>query len=166
MSERIMKNFAIEYDGNTYWRSRSVAVAGFIFAYDHEICSWRVLANLRGKGCPNEVGKWSVPCGYLDFNEDGQMAIAREVREETGITLPFQIFQQNAIHFETERDQNVTIQYVAILNAIDMNITSKYSEPNEVDDIKWVSLEDLANYDWAFNHYNRIFEFAKLYKIV
>jgi len=41
MSERIMKNFPIEHDGNTYWRSRSVAVVGFVF-------------------CKNEDGVWCV----------------------------------------------------------------------------------------------------------
>ena len=68
-------------DGRTVWLSRSCAVVGII-AVDN-----KVLMVKRGLGCPDEVGKWVLPCGYLDYDETLQDAIIREVYEETGFNL-------------------------------------------------------------------------------
>jgi ADP-ribose pyrophosphatase YjhB (NUDIX family) len=34
-----------------------------------------------------EVGKWSIPAGYLDYGEDPEITAAREVLEETGLRV-------------------------------------------------------------------------------
>lgn len=58
----------------------SVAVGAFIFDRDG-----RVLLVERGK--PPAEGQWSVPGGTLEMNETLAQAVAREVREETGLTV-------------------------------------------------------------------------------
>ena len=70
MGERKMYNFPFVEDGQTYWRSRSCTTVGYVFCADKEgyLC---VLANQRGPGAPTNVGKWNVPCGYIDFAEAG-----------------------------------------------------------------------------------------------
>ena len=30
-------------------------------------------------------GRWCIPCGYLEYDEDVHLAVAREMREETGL---------------------------------------------------------------------------------
>ncbi|HEY4176999.1 MAG TPA: NUDIX hydrolase [Kofleriaceae bacterium] len=57
-----------------------VAVAGIVF--DPE---GRVL--LVERGTPPGVGLWSVPGGKLEGNETLAQAVAREVREETGLIV-------------------------------------------------------------------------------
>ena len=63
-----MKNFPIKVQedtiingenmkGKTFWVSRSCAVAVFVFANIKGI--WYVLANQRGKGCPDYQGYWN-----------------------------------------------------------------------------------------------------------
>lgn len=68
-------------DGRTVWLSRSSAVVG-LFVIDN-----RVLMVKRGPGCPDEVGKWVLPCGYLDRNETLLEGMIRETYEETGFNL-------------------------------------------------------------------------------
>jgi len=57
-----------------------VAVGAFVF--DRE---GRVLLVERGK--PPGEGLWTVPGGRLERNETLAQAVAREVREETGLTV-------------------------------------------------------------------------------
>ncbi len=68
-------------DGRKFWISRSAAVVGVIAIDGH------VLMVKRGDGCSDEVGKWVLPCGYVDWDENLKEAIWREVKEETGLNL-------------------------------------------------------------------------------
>lgn len=63
------------------WLSRSLAVVGVILINN------KILMVKRGPGCPDEIGKWVLPCGYLDENETLKEAMYRETYEETGINL-------------------------------------------------------------------------------
>ena len=79
-----MKNFPV-IDKNTereYWISRSIAVVVFVFAKD-VFGETYILAEQRGKGTPDPeyVGKYCVPCGYLDFDETCAQAAQRELIE-------------------------------------------------------------------------------------
>lgn len=71
----------IQETGAKAWLSRSCAVVGLI-----EIDN-KFLMVKRGPKCPDEVGKWVLPCGYVDWNENLTMAMYRETYEETGINL-------------------------------------------------------------------------------
>jgi 8-oxo-dGTP diphosphatase len=57
-----------------------VAVGAFVF--DRE---GRILLVERGR--PPGVGLWTVPGGKLEMNETLAQAVAREVREETGLVV-------------------------------------------------------------------------------
>ena len=58
----------------------SVAVGAFVFD-----ATERVLLVERGR--PPGVGQWTVPGGKLEPGETLAQAVAREVREETGLTV-------------------------------------------------------------------------------
>lgn len=148
-----MKNFEFEHDGKKYWYSRSVAVLGMVIGID-ENKQLYVLANKRGKNTPDYQGCWCMPCGYLDFGETTEEAIARETFEETGVKLDVNEFYLHSIDSIPEDRQNVTIRYKT-KNPIDIDkykLTSENSEEREVDDIKWIRLTDINKYKWAFNH--------------
>ena len=65
----------------TTWLSRSAAVVSII-AIDSV-----VLMVKRGPGCPDAVGKWVLPCGYVDWDENLTNAAIREIYEETGVNI-------------------------------------------------------------------------------
>ena len=63
----------------------------------------------------------------------------------------------NVIHVETDPTEcnngNVTIRHTAFLGKIIPHyVTKKGGEINEVDDVKWIPIDDIDNYKWAFNH--------------
>ena len=154
-----MKNFPIidKNTGREYWISRSVAVLGIVIGTDIYGTKY-ILAEQRGIGTPDPeyVGKWCMPCGYLDFDETCKQAIAREVVEETGVDIPsesFELIEINDIPSSDKR-QNITFRFKTELKGYisDYELTNKFSEINEVMNIKWIDLREVNNYKWAFNH--------------
>lgn len=157
-----MNNFPVNIDGKEYWISRSVATVGFIFTEDN---GFRVLAVKRGKGCPDEVGKWCCPCGYLEWDETLRDCCAREIKEETNLTVNRQkLFFWSINDDPKEAHQNITIRYVSFSKGYaGQTLTAAYSEPDEVDDIKWIGFDELGNYDWVFGHLDLILNCIQAY---
>ena len=152
-----MQNFPIEYDGQTYWRSRSVAVVGLTFCKNPE-GEWCVLAEQRGPGAPNCQTLWCAVCGYLDFNETGQEGVARETFEETGIVLKPEQFTLETVAFSSNGEQNVSIIYSCVLNGnkctTDYKLSNEHNELDETMNLRWVPLSRMYDfeYEWAFGH--------------
>lgn len=147
-----------EYKGKTLWSGCYTAVAAFIFNFENGV--WYVLANKRGSGTPDFQGYWNCPCGFLEDYESGEMACAREVREECGYDIP-----PNMFHFcgtvdtrpEHRNNGNITLRYICYLDesSIDSmwtDVRPKGGEENEVADVDWIPLDGLDEYDWAFGH--------------
>ena len=164
-----MKNFPV-IDKNTereYWISRSIAVVVFVFAKD-VFGETYILAEQRGKGTPDPeyVGKYCVPCGYLDFDETCAQAAQRELIEETGLNFPIKDFKLVSINDipESDKRQNVTFRYVINSNVPIEDLcklfTTKNSEKDEVESIKFIKLSNIDNYEWAFNHQKLIKEIS------
>ena len=163
-----MKNYCIiDNEGREHWISRSIAVVVFVFAKDIYGDSY-ILAEQRGTGTPDPeyVGKYCVPCGYLDYDETIVQAAQRELMEETGLNLPtsdFKLLNFNDIP-ESDKRQNVTFRYIVNLDVpiedLSKLFTTKNSEKNEVESIKFISLTNINNYEWAFNHQELIKEIS------
>lgn len=148
------KNFPFVFFGKEFWYSRSVAVVLFVFAFDKNGKKY-VLANQRGKGTPDFQLKWNVPCGYLDFNESGEEAALRETFEETNVNVPKEKIEFLTVNTSPDENrQNVSIRYKAILdeNIEDIKLSDVNSEKNEINDIKWIPIDEIDNYEWAFKH--------------
>lgn len=155
-----MKNFEFKYKGKSYWYSRSVAVLGMVIGKDTNGNKY-ILANQRGENTPDFQGYWCMPCGYLDFNETTEQAVAREVFEETGVKLPCDYFLLHSIDSIPEERQNITIRYM-FAPQVDIHkykLTAKYSEHKEVDNIQWIPLDKIDDYQWAFNHKELIYQY-------
>jgi ADP-ribose pyrophosphatase YjhB (NUDIX family) len=152
-----MKNFQItaKEDGRKYWIGRSIAVSGFIFKINQKGIPL-ILANKRGVGLSNHVGLWNCPCGYLDWDESGSQAMVREVFEECNLN----VIEEALVLFDVESNpsvynQNVSLRYLAVIPESDD--TERISigttgEKDEVSEVKWIPLEEVENYQWAFNH--------------
>jgi len=161
-------------DGREVWLSRSCAVVAGIFldVFSSPFSfSRNVLLVQRGPGCPDNVGKWCMPCGYLDNNETLAEAAIREVYEETGLYLPDlpgfnrcsmagegqPVFvnstpsteQQNVSHFFTMKISVTSLDRPPVLDI------TKTKNPGEVSNLLWVPIQDIPLYDMAFNHTER-----------
>lgn len=147
----------------TLYDGRYCAVVGFFFGVvEGKLC---ILANKRGKGTPDYQGYWNCPCGYLERGENSIQGVIRETQEECGVRVdPDKV---RIIHVETEPEKcengNVTIHHYAFLGkqvrilpiCLDNIITS---EPEEVEIAKWVPVDKIDDYKWAFGHLERIKE--------
>ena len=165
-----MKNFPIKVNddiiidnenmkGKTFWVSRSCAVAVFVFADIYG--EWYIAANKRGSGCPDFVGYWNCPCGYVDYGETTKQAAKREFFEEMGFApenLKFINYNDNP----SDNKQNITFRFAEVLTRYALpSLDSGYSEPDEVEEVKWIPLKDIGKYTWAFGHDKLIFELFK-----
>ena len=143
--------------GEVEWVARNIAALVMVIGSDKNHKSY-ILANKRGPKTPDPEfrGCWCMPCGYLDYNETIKEAATREVFEETGVKLN----PKNLILFyindnpEEDKRQNVTFRYRYTIKEYieDIKLTSKNSEDKEVSDIKWIPIDEINKYKWAFNH--------------
>lgn len=141
-------------DGKTYWISRSVAVLAIVLAKTPD--GWKILVNRRGDGTPDYQGYWNIPCGYVDFGETCEEAASREIFEECGVKIDSHAFRLFAVESDpmTSNKQNITIRYITYMPSefVSTALSASNSEYHEVDDIRWVNLNDINDYEWAFNH--------------
>lgn len=142
-----------EHAGKTLWSGRYCAVAGFVFRRIEGI--WCVLANKRGSGTPDYQGCWNAVCGFLEANEDAKHGCSREIFEETGYEIKPEKFLEVYTHTDpfTCNNGNVTIRHIAIVfeNEIQRKVPEG-GEQNEVDEVKWIAVDQIFNYKWAFDH--------------
>lgn len=154
-NKKTLNNFPFTWKGKNFWYSRSCASVLFAFCKNKE-GKWCVLANKRGEGTPDFQGYWNAICGYLDFNESGEECAVRECYEETGLKIdPSSVLLDsvNTNPIESNK-QNVVLRYYVILDGIidDYKTSTDHMEKNEVAEIKWVEVDKLDEYKWAFNH--------------
>lgn len=145
------------------WLSPSIAIVTFVFLKSSEGNIY-VLATRRGIGCPDNKGKWNCQCGYLDFGESTTEAAIREVLEETGIALrKDEITDWKWIDVPDENG-NIVHRFYAVLEGWpdEYPTNENYSEQDEVEDIAWIPLDDVHNYQWAFGHETAIQEALQL----
>lgn len=137
----------------TVFSGRFCAVSGFIYAIVNG--KYSILANLRGPGTPDYQGCWNAVCGFLERYENSKEGIAREILEECGFQIDLDDLK--VIHVETEPEEcnngNVTIRHRTFLGKIIPHYVEREGgEENEVDNIKWIPIDEIDNYKWAFNH--------------
>lgn len=107
----------------------TVAVGAFVFDRDG-----RVL--LVERGTPPAEGLWSVPGGKLEPGETLAQAVAREVREETGLVV-----EVGALACVVER-MSEGYHYV-ILDYLAHVIGGELAPASDVRAVRWVTGDDL-----------------------
>lgn len=151
-----MKNFQItaKEDDKQYWISRSCAVVAIVIRQCENGDGYEVLVNKRGPGTPDYQGYWNLPCGYIDWDECGEVAASREVNEETNYVIPTnQWTLMSADTNPRSNRQNITLRYFHFVQFPPLEISENNNgEENEVDDVKWINLDNLNDYQFAFDH--------------
>ena len=155
-----MKNFPVNVDGKEYWISRSNAVVGIIYKYEND--EFHILANKRGKGCPDYVGKWNIPCGYVDYDENILHAVSREIFEETGLNVPEKDWSLWVVNSDpSDEKQTISFRFYTSFWNYYGDLTNEHSEPDEVEEIKWIPFSQIENYEWAFNQLDVLLDFRE-----
>lgn len=156
-----MKNFEFEHEGQKLWYSRSVVVSLYLYTRD-EKGALRILANRRGHLNEVKPNYWNVPGGYLDFDENDLECAERECFEETGVkvnlTRPCESDYCTSLlhHVDTNPTghQNVTIVLTSFIPwniAKQYTLTNAHAEPNEVDEVAWLRMDEVNNRSWIRN---------------
>lgn len=148
-----------EGDPKILYDGRFCAVSGFIFAVVNG--KYSVLANKRGEGTPDYQGFWNCPCGYLERFENSKEGIAREIYEECGYRIDLDKLRIKYVETEPEKcnNGNVTIRHIAFIGKeyqFDTFKVGEGGEDNEVDNVRWIPVDDIDCFEWAFNHYETI----------
>lgn len=158
------EHFVKDSDGDRHiWESRSVAIVGVVFAkFKGDIY---VLMEKRSQKM-DQPGKWCLPCGYIDWDENGWQCLTREIYEETSLWLPKYdqyLVSRNKrkpffINTEiSENRQNVALIYGMVFDFKEIlpQEVFSYKDP-EIDEIIWVKLNDINRLSVAFDHDKRI----------
>jgi len=89
--------------------------------------------------------KWELPSGKVEFGEDPNQSLIREIKEETGLEIK-DFFPLKCTHYTIEKPDKKrhTIHIIYIINIPEVkNIILT----NEHDDYKWVNINDLKQLD-------------------
>ena len=148
--------------GQIVFDSRSIAILAVVVARSRA-GTFHVLAGLRGPAV-DQSDRWCLVCGYLDWNEDLQGALRREVWEESGLdltaleaagaaTIPAQpVFLQSD---PRAHRQNLTAHFPVEIHVDELPTPSgANAEPGEVEQVAWLPLPAGAVREkaWAFEH--------------
>ncbi|NJN29937.1 MAG: NUDIX hydrolase [Synechococcales cyanobacterium RM1_1_8] len=169
------QNRCITVEGEEVWISRSVTVLPvLIFVLDglgNALASGNLaLSNAyvplgqRGLDLPDEVGKWGLPGGYLDYDETAGEAVQREIWEELGLNIPAlqaahrfigQLDQPYFVSSQPLRRQNVTLRF-PLLFVLGPGERLPQLDPQvgkgEVEQARWFGLAEALAMDLAFGH--------------
>lgn len=114
----------------------NVAVKGLIF------CDGKFLIMQRSDKSRGEFYYWELPGGRMEFGENPEEALKREVKEETGLQVEL-ISPLNVWTFFREvNTQTVGINFLCIAGVQDVQLSYEHI------DFRWVEEVDMLNYDF------------------
>jgi len=102
---------------------------------------------IQRKNPPFE-GLWALPGGFVDMDETPEMAVLRELKEETGIdNIQLKQFHTYGAIDRDPRHRTISIVFFGnIINSSEFQPVGN----DDASDAKWISLEALP--DLAFDH--------------
>lgn len=161
-------NFSFRYKGKKYWFSRTVGISHAVFA-KNEDGNWCVLAKKRGHGNHTFPHLWTLPCVYIEFNQTGEQAAQKETYESANVFIRIKdIIFFKALTSPSVNKQNVELQYYTIVEGRGVEVMTPilaHTEKKITEEVKWISLDTIQHYNWAFNHDEVILDMIKTLKI-
>jgi len=145
------------------------------YTYEHEMAGntatmvlfseWtdEVLLGLREKNSDAFPNTWSLPGGYLMVGTERLInAARRETLEETGLDIEesrWTLFYNDDVPCTDPRyDQVINLCYVADVTGEEYKAAKA---DDDLDEVKWVKLEEALEYDLAFAHNTILEEFCE-----
>lgn len=101
----------------------------------------KILLVKEGRG--RYQGRWSLPKGSVDVNEDPETAVIRELLEETGT-------DGNIIGLAAVRStSNKGMPAVFLCYDVHASAQVNTHDSDEISEIRWLTLGELKNLDWV-----------------
>lgn len=155
------------------WHSRACAVVCHVWFIHNNIPY--ILVGKRGD-VTDYPGKYNIPCGYLDWDENLQHAMYRETWEETGLDLAAvkakygYRYDRSVTPWSVNADPKANRQNVSMHMGMVIDLGSNElpvlsldnMESNESEAALWLTYDEISKIPkdgWAFNHDVRINEF-------
>lgn len=154
--------------GDKYWHSRSVAVNLVVILTPTFPKIPHVLVAKRGPNAADYQGQYNLVAGYLDWDETGAQAVSRECYEETGLILQdlieapgVQVIRNDLNQpWHVKTDPKANRQNISLRYGLKFSTQREFPELNtdnnevagEVEDPQWLPVEEIPNYQWAFDH--------------
>lgn len=97
----------------------------------------------------NADGKWEFVGGHIEFGEDPEAAVIREVKEESGLDVKVVRLLPKILHNMWTRDNGdvwntLLINYHCMVTGGQLH-TENFDE--KISELKFINIEDLKNYD-------------------
>jgi 8-oxo-dGTP diphosphatase len=103
------------------------------------------------RGNPPFQGRWALPGGFLEVDEDFAPGAARELEEETGIALSPGRLRQLGAYGAPDRDPRG--RTISVAHVVRLDEAAEPQGGSDADDARWLSVEDLLAGDGlAFDH--------------
>jgi 8-oxo-dGTP diphosphatase len=91
---------------------------------------------------PPLQGEWSIPGGLVETGESTKEAIAREVREETGLEI--EVVKLAEVSERILRDRESRVQYhFVLIDYLCRVIAGEAHAASDVSEVRWVKTDDL-----------------------
>src|SRR5688572_15206178 len=104
----------------------------------------RILLHKRSERCRDEQGRWDNGAGSMEFGEDFEAAVRREVREEYGANILDLRYLGVSNVLRTHGD--TPTHWIAVVFAARVDPSEvRIAEPESMDAIGWFTLETLPS---------------------
>ena len=113
----------------------------------------KILLLKRSEKYEHLTDEWDIPGGRINFGEEPEEGLKREIEEETGLALEEikEILDVSTV-FKNEEKQIVRITYRCTVKEGKENISNEHTE------IQWVKKEKVNNLDYNDKIFKKIIE--------
>jgi len=123
--------FTCQTCGEVYYHNPLPAVSVLVVDGDNYLLGKRSVTSFQGS-------KWSLPCGYIECNEDFLTAARREVKEETGLEAEILSIISVMTNYFIDKQTLVVVLLAKVVGNRQLSNTD-----GEMTELKWFSSQEI-----------------------